>query len=65
MYFDSLQSVLFMEGHGIYVWAAYLVTLLVIIAVLSIPVRRRKRLLGQLAAEARRAKGAPAGALED
>ena len=65
MYFDSLQSVLFMDGHGVYVWAAYLVTLLVIVAVLSVPVRRSKRLLGQLAAETRRAQGAPARPGED
>ena len=32
MYFDSLQSLLHMDGHGVYVWAAYLVTLLVVIA---------------------------------
>lgn len=59
MYFDSLQSILVMEGHGVYVWAAYAVTVLVVIAALAIPVRRQKRLLGQLAAEARRARGAP------
>ena len=60
MYFDSLHSVVVMEGHGVYVWAAYAVTVLVVVATLAIPVRRQKRLLGQLAAEDRRARGAPA-----
>lgn len=58
MYFDNLQSLLFMEGHGVYVWAAYLVTVLVIMAALTVPVRRRRRLLGQLAAETTRRQGA-------
>jgi heme exporter protein D len=51
MYFDSLQALLFMEGHGAYVWFVYLVTVLVIAAVLIAPVRRRKRLLAGLNAE--------------
>jgi heme exporter protein D len=51
MYFDSLQALLFMEGHGAYVWFVYLVTVLVIAAVLIAPVRRRKRLLARLNAE--------------
>ena len=51
MYFDSLQALLFMEGHGAYVWFVYLVTVLVIAAVLIAPVRRRKRLLARLSAE--------------
>ena len=61
MYFDSFQSVLLMDGHGAYVWAAYLVTLLVIVTVLSIPVRQRKRFLLQLAADARRSQAAGQG----
>ena len=58
MYFDSFQALLTMNGHGIYVWPAYLITIVVIMAVLIAPVRRRNRLLGQLAAELRRAKSA-------
>jgi heme exporter protein D len=59
MYFDNLQAMLFMEGHGVFVWAAYLVTLLVIAIVLIAPVRRRRRVLLQLGAELRREKGVP------
>lgn len=58
MYFDDLEAVLTMGGHGSYVWAAYLVTLAVIALALIIPVRRRKRFLLQLAAELKRTQGA-------
>lgn len=57
MYFDSLNAVLTMEGHGMYVWLAYSVTLAVIATVLIAPLRRRKRLLQTLAMELRRARG--------
>jgi len=64
MYFDSLQALLHMEGHGIYVWMAYLVTVAVITVVLIVPLRSRRQFLLQLAAEARRAQAAP-GASEE
>lgn len=58
MYFDSLTAVLNMDGHGVYVWLAYGVTLAVIAAILVAPLRRRNRLLRQLAMEQRRARSA-------
>jgi heme exporter protein D len=58
MYFDSLQALLTMDGHGVYVWTAYLITIAVIVATLLTPVRRHKRFLQQLAADLKRAKGA-------
>jgi heme exporter protein D len=61
MYFDSLHAVLVMGGHGVYVWTSYLVSTMVIIAVLLVPLHRRKRLLRQLAAELKRAQGASGG----
>jgi heme exporter protein D len=64
MYFDSLHALLVMEGHGVYVWMAYLVTLVVIALVLIVPQRRRRQFLVQLAAELRRAQAAP-GASEE
>ncbi len=57
MYFDSLHALLTMDGHGVYVWSAYLVTITVIAATLLAPRYRRKRFLQQLAAELKRAKG--------
>lgn len=59
MYFDSLHALLVMEGHGVYVWMAYLVTVVVIAVALILPVRRRYRFLLQLAAELRRVQVAP------
>jgi heme exporter protein D len=59
MYFDSLHALLTMEGHGVYVWTAYLLTIVVIAAAMLSPLRRRKRFLLQLAAELERAQRAP------
>lgn len=58
MYFDSFQALLTMNGHGIYVWPAYLVTIVVITALLIAPTRRRSRVLRQLAGELKRAQSA-------
>ena len=58
MYFDNFNAALAMGGRGFYVWLAYAVTLAVIAAVLIAPLRRRKRLLRQLAVEQQRARGA-------
>jgi len=62
MYFDSLHALLTMDGHGAYVWSAYLVSITVIAATLLVPRYRRKRLLRQLAAELKRAQAAPGAA---
>ena len=59
MYFDSLQALLTMDGHGFYVWTAYLVTVMVVALVLLAPLRRKKRFLRQLAGELKRAQDAP------
>jgi len=58
MYFDSFHAVMTMEGHGVYVWTAYMVAIGVIAIVLIAPTRRRKRILQQLAGELRRAQHA-------
>jgi heme exporter protein D len=57
MYFANLHALLVMEGHGVYVWTAYLVTLLVIALTLLLPLRRSRRLLQQSALEVRRVQG--------
>jgi len=64
MYFDNFHALLLMDGHGVYVWTAYLVTVLVIVAMLAVPARRRRRLLLQLAAEQKRAGGGPGARVE-
>ena len=60
MYFDSFEALLAMDGHGVFVWSAYLVTALVIAYMLLSPLRRRRRLLRELAGAQRRAQGAAA-----
>ena len=59
MYFDRLQAVLYMEGHGPFVWAAYGITLAVLLTMLVLPKRRSRAQLQQLAGELRRQQGAP------
>ena len=61
MYFDDWQALLTMDGHGFYVWTAYLVTIVVIAMTLIAPARRRKKFLQRLAAELKRSEGAPVG----
>lgn len=56
MYFDNVQALLVMEGHGAYVWPAYLITVAIIMMLLIAPMRRRSRLLQRLAAEGRRSE---------
>ena len=59
MYFDSLGAILHMDGHGSYVWSAYIITLIVLAMLLLAPRRRQRRTLQQLAGELRRRQGTP------
>ena len=59
MYFDSLQAMLHMDGHGPFVWAAYAITCLVLVLMLLMPGRRSRRQLRQRAGELRRHQGTP------
>ena len=54
MYFENLSALLYMDGHGPFVWAAYLITAIVITLILVSPGRRRRRLLRDLAGELKR-----------
>lgn len=59
MYFDSLSAVLHMDGHGGFVWAAYAITLLVLVLLVVAPGRRQKKFLRRLAGELKRAGSGP------
>ena len=48
MYFDSLSAALQMDGHGIYVWSAYVITAVVVAIVIITPLRREKAFIKQL-----------------
>jgi heme exporter protein D len=54
MYFDSVSAALAMDGHGVYVWSAYFITAIAIALIMTIPVRRSRKFLQQLAGEIRR-----------
>ncbi len=67
MYFDSLAGFIDMEGHGLYVWLAYGVFLMVILWNLAVPVIERSQVLKSVRRHWRRVQlqneqsGAPSG----
>lgn len=64
MYFESLQAALAMEGHGPYVWSAYVLTILILALVLRAPLRQQGRLLLELRAQQRREESAASARTE-
>ena len=64
MYFDSVSSLVAMDGHGAFVWSAYGITAVVLVALLVAPMRRRRRLMAELKGEARRAAANSSNSLE-
>jgi heme exporter protein D len=62
MFFDSWESLMYMGGHGAYVWAAYAISVLVLALLLLSPLRRQRRLLRELRGAARRADARANGA---
>ena len=42
MYFDSLQQLIFMDGHGIYVWSALVISLAVLAGLIIMPLCQKK-----------------------
>ena len=65
MYFKNLEQLLHMDGHGVFVWAAYAIAVFVIIVILLAPARRQRRFLTQLAGELKRQHGADSSAGEN
>jgi heme exporter protein D len=62
MQFDSLLAAWQMNGHGPFVWSAYLICLVVLVSLVWAPLARKRRLLRELrGAERRRqhARSAP------
>ena len=54
MYFDSFSAALAMDGHGVYVWSAYLIATAAIALILILPKRKERQILARLAGELRR-----------
>jgi len=59
MYFDSLSAALYMDGHGVFVWSAYLISMSVLAFLLIAPRVRERRLLNELEGRNRRLAGQP------
>ena len=54
MYFDSLQAAITMDGHGVFVWSDYAITLLGVVLILVRPSRRAARTLRRVGGEIKR-----------
>jgi len=65
MYFETLDALLYMDGHGVFVWSAYLIGTLVVSAMLLAPGRRQREFLAQLRAELKRQQLDPAVPTEE
>lgn len=46
-YFDSAAAFWHMDGHGPYVWACYVVTVVVLIALAAAPMMRKAKFIKQ------------------
>ena len=49
MQFNSLQALLEMGGHGVYVWSALFITAAIVKALVLQPILKRRRLLKSIA----------------
>ncbi len=54
MYFESLAAVWHMDGHGFYVWLAYGLTLVPLVIMVWLPLKRMRQHWRWLQAEQRR-----------
>lgn len=52
--FESLSEFIQMGGHGTYVWAAYLISLSVLIGLVVSPLHRRRKLVQEVIRQQRR-----------
>lgn len=42
MYFDSLQQLLLMNGHGVYVWSSFAISIAVMIGLIVRPLKQKQ-----------------------
>lgn len=63
MQFDSLAALWQMGGHGPYVWSAYAIGVITLVAIIVVPLQRSHRIVAELrAGEQRRTARAHAAA---
>lgn len=46
--FESINDFLMMDGHGIYVWACYAITMLALVVLAWLPSTKKRELITQL-----------------
>lgn len=56
MYFETIENLIQMGGHGVYVWTCYLIALLVVGYNLVSPLLARKRAIDAVRCRIRREK---------
>ena len=49
MYFNSIHELFHMHGHGFYVWSAYGISLVTVLAMLWQPIHRHAKLRREIA----------------
>ena len=42
MYFDSLQQLMSMNGHGVFVWSSFAISAVVMIGLIVIPLKQKQ-----------------------
>lgn len=57
MYFESIQQLLLMDGHGAYVWFCYVVTVCVLVGIVVESQRRRRKAVAMVKMAIRRKAG--------
>lgn len=50
MQFESLTALWEMGGHGAYVWSAYAISIVTLIAIIVVPVQRSRRIVKEIRA---------------
>ena len=48
MYFDSIADIFYMNGHGVFVWSAYLLSFLCVLLLIFSNLKMHKSLLKRL-----------------
>lgn len=54
MYFENINALIEMGGHGPYVWSAYAIATVVLTALVIAPLRRSRRFMVELRMQLRR-----------
>ena len=53
-YFDTLAAALSMDGHGAYVWPAYLIATMALASIVILPRIKERKVIARIAGELKR-----------